>query len=326
MPRTRTPDEIQGAAPEISRSLPLGELALFALSSAFPQGHFATDILGGLLGAVTQQGQAADAQAYNEATRDAALAELSGGNQAGSSIARRGDSRNTALLGAQLNSLLYGTPQPTATGGGFSVRTGGGGDEEDLPDGLSGGLVGRFRSLTDMLEGLGTQARKDIDRTYSALEGNAEQDVIGRGLAGASVLPSLRTGITRERADARARLDEQLRREQMEWRANLSRDFFAELGSGLSKISQIGISGTDRDVARADQLGINRANVRTGFTAEGPPPPNLGDTIATLSANDIARQQAYNQPSAFEQIIPGLIGAGSSVGSTAILADALRPV
>jgi len=80
--------------------------------------------------------------------------------------------------------------------------------------GFEGAIPARDRIMA-MFEGMGQQERADIQQQYRNLQSQVQGDVASRGLAGSTVLPSLKRGVaTAERADL-GRLDERLRRERI---------------------------------------------------------------------------------------------------------------
>lgn len=159
---------------------------------------------------------------------------------------------------------------------------------------LMGEATGERDRIMQMFEGRGDQERKDIGQQYKNLMGQTEQDVGSRGLAGSTVLPSLRRGVARsERADL-ARLDERLRGERIghetDWSRNLTNMRAGltgeRIGADQGMLNQLlglkqGLSG---ERINADQgLSAALTNLQTGLSGD------------TLGANERFNTNRYNQ-------------------------------
>lgn len=86
------------------------------------------------------------------------------------------------------------------------------------------GYENRYQRGMDLLSGLGTQEKRDIDESYQKLGASNQQDMVNRGLTGTTIMPTMRSGIERERQDALSRVNERLQREQLLADAGLSGD------------------------------------------------------------------------------------------------------
>ena len=82
----------------------------------------------------------------------------------------------------------------------------------------------RYTRNLALLQGMGTQERMDIDQQFQGLSSRAGQDMVSRGLTGTTIAPTVQAGIARERAGAQGRLNERLRREQVDVDSRLSGD------------------------------------------------------------------------------------------------------
>lgn len=86
------------------------------------------------------------------------------------------------------------------------------------------GYENRYQRGMDLLTGLGTQEKRDVDESYRNLGAANQQDMTNRGLTGTTIMPTMRAGIERERQDALSRVNERLQREQLMTDAGLSGD------------------------------------------------------------------------------------------------------
>lgn len=116
--------------------------------------------------------------------------------------------------------------------------------------GQYGALYGR--TMTG-LEGLGDEQRRAISSRYGALAGANQQDLVSRGLAGTTVLPSMRLGVERQKTQELNALEEQLRRERMGYDVALTgerlgfmerrTDQYPDYGPMMSMYGQYGQAG-----------------------------------------------------------------------------------
>ena len=110
----------------------------------------------------------------------------------------------------------------------------------------------RYQRNMNYLEGAGAQERKDINRQFDDRQRSMAADLSERGLGGTTVLPSLTSGLERNRSDAIGGLEERLRQQRLSTDANLSGDALSareRLGTGFSQFRY----GTGQD-----QLGFDK--------------------------------------------------------------------
>jgi hypothetical protein len=65
------------------------------------------------------------------------------------------------------------------------------------------------------LDGMGTQARRDVNTSYDKAYSNSLQGLINSGMANSTILPSVSNVNATQRSDATGRLNETLRREKL---------------------------------------------------------------------------------------------------------------
>lgn len=93
-----------------------------------------------------------------------------------------------------------------------------------VTDDVLTGYENRYQRGMDLLSGLGTQEKRDIDESYQKLGAVNQQDMVNRGLTGTTIMPTMRAGVERERQDALSRVNERLQREKLMTDAGLSGD------------------------------------------------------------------------------------------------------
>ncbi|GIW60042.1 MAG: hypothetical protein KatS3mg087_1108 [Patescibacteria group bacterium] len=137
----------------------------------------------------------------------------------------------------------------------------------------------RSEQAMQMLEGLGTQALKDVERAYAEKEGALHQDLVSRGVTGSTVSPAVRTVLEREKQDAIGRVKESVRNQ-------LVNTYLQTTGDAIKSASDLSFLGfnTDRTLTK-DIIDIvaNREDV----------PPDLGQLVqlAQLAGQGIASQE-----------------------------------
>lgn len=174
-----------------------------------------------------------------------------------------------------------------------------------------GQLQDRYARGMANLEGMGEQARKDINTQYKANEGRISADLAARGLGNTTVRQNLLQGNLREKMDTTGRLDESLRQQRLATDAALSGDVAAAKGADALNWSNL-ISGLrgDEATAAANATGIlgnaysgltgdvmstmgnlfgNRMNLSTGLSGQ------TLDTAAGLRQGAMGINDAYRQ-------------------------------
>lgn len=112
----------------------------------------------------------------------------------------------------------------------------------------------REKDVMGYLEGIGTQAKKDINRTFGEEAGMVQSNLVTRGLSGGGVGASIAHGFATRKADALARSEENVG--QMK----------AETLSGLRADTQI---ARERALERAYGQGTNYADFEGGWGVQG---------------------------------------------------------
>ena len=82
----------------------------------------------------------------------------------------------------------------------------------------------RYAGVMGSLEGAGAQERADIEARGRSMQSGALQDAIGRGLAGTTVLPSMRAGYAKQTEGELGRQSERLQQQRTGLMAGLSGD------------------------------------------------------------------------------------------------------
>lgn len=90
--------------------------------------------------------------------------------------------------------------------------------------GVTKGYADRQAALGGMFTGLGERARQDVTQQYDKQRAGLEQDLIGRGLGNTTIRNALAAGIGTQEAADMARLNEQLRREQIGYQSQWGAD------------------------------------------------------------------------------------------------------
>jgi hypothetical protein len=88
----------------------------------------------------------------------------------------------------------------------------------------NGGYVGRYGRAMGLLEKLGGQQKADAAQRYDQQTASMQQDLTSRGLAGTTILPTMKLGVQREKSDALNRIDQQITQQRMNADASLSGD------------------------------------------------------------------------------------------------------
>lgn len=80
----------------------------------------------------------------------------------------------------------------------------------DLASTMGQGYADRYTKGMGMIEGAGAQQRKDIEQDYANRGAGISQDMVSRGLTGTTIMPSLQTGLEREKQASLGGLEESL--------------------------------------------------------------------------------------------------------------------
>jgi len=117
---------------------------------------------------------------------------------------------------------------------------------------IVGQLANRENDLVSQLQGLGTQARQDLNANFDIAGSNAVNDLRSRGLGSSSLVAGALGGNERERSNALGRLEEQLRRENIGVRSQLS-------GERISADQQLQSALLNMDLGLSQQGFANMA-------------------------------------------------------------------
>jgi hypothetical protein len=255
-----------------------------------------------------------------------------------------------------MNSLLYGTPySPTGTpnanslasamsipGTGvdvmgqsspaYSALSGGvPSGASNLPQALQG-YAGRYSSGMGMLEGMGTQSRKDINRQYDAKQSEAASNAVARGLAGTSVPGAMVAGLERERSGALGTLDESLRNDQLSWSSLLSGDFLNAQNAAYTNMQNYDTSmganalnmfnqGVGQRIGSAMDITGQIAALQNLLIPQGPGQPNWGDVFGTVGNNMTSLYQPGVGSAGVNPYAAALPGIGSNFGNAFLLSQ-----
>lgn len=198
---------------------------------------------------------------------------------------------------------------------------------------ITQGYQDRYSRGMALLNGLGDQAKADVNETFNKSGAAIGQSATSRGLAGTSVLPSLRMGNERERSAELRRLNEGLRREQLSTDASLSGDVLGAQDREFSGRINLQSTNQGNESNRAFQrAGMVDTNNQRRFNFGNQVFTNLQNTIANrndvapsaesfyglmqgLGAASGARQyQDQVNANTFRNTLAGPVGAGVGAG------------
>lgn len=299
--------------------------------------QIASGFLGPILGALFQQFQA---NQTNAATKQFVTDQTANLGQYAGALGNYYNTTGNAGMGflqnlwgagqqdqmGQMNALLYGTPYTPAgqpnTGSLSSAMSipGAGGDvinqndplysalagsvpsaASNLPEALRG-YAGRYSSGMGLLEGMGTQARKDINKQYNEKQSQASANAVSRGLAGTSVPGAMVAQLEGERSDAIGTLEESLRGQKLNWSSLLSGDFLNAQSNAFTNMNNYNTSmganalnmfntGVGQRIGSAADIYGQFANLQNLLVPTGPSQPNWGDVFGTVGNNMTALYQ-----------------------------------
>lgn len=187
------------------------------------------------------------------------------------------------------------------------------------------------------LEGLGDQARSDINRFFGEGGREAVQSLRDRGLGSSSLVAGAIRGNERERSDALSRLREQLTRERVGIRSQLSGDSLLaqERGFGRSASARERLMGslTNMDAQLQNALFQNLAgqnlnrqqlqsqtsgNIVNLLASRNDIPPSIDPLLQMAMAAGQGTADAPESPSSTEQILGSIAGPVAGAGTAAI--------
>lgn len=119
-------------------------------------------------------------------------------------------------------------------------------------------LMGQYQARLDaamgMLEGAGTQQRKDLAMRYRAAESGGMQDVVSRGLTGGGVIgSSMRRGYRRDHENQLGRLNESLQRERL--------GVYGQFSGDLAAAQQSNFWASQQQMMNQQQMGLGYARL-----------------------------------------------------------------
>jgi hypothetical protein len=97
----------------------------------------------------------------------------------------------------------------------------------------------RYQEILEGYQNLGNQAGADISRLYQGMRATGYQDLVSRGLAGTTIAPTMNMAYAREETNAQARLQEQVRREQLGFMERRT-DAYPDQSAYLNLLAQLG--------------------------------------------------------------------------------------
>lgn len=174
-----------------------------------------------------------------------------------------------------------------------------------------------------ILEGMGEQSRKNINRQFDAAQSRNLQEMQARGLGDSTLLSGARTATERERAGALGDLDESLRGQRFDAFSSLSGDVMNTRGANFA--NRMGLLGTQSDqrLGLSDALATGGFDLRSGFRTDLANTMNQFDTdrfnmgqqnrtdLYNLTANQQGQILANNQNAANRayELITGITNA-----------------
>ena len=202
---------------------------------------------------------------YGE-TKDIAFGRLGGGMEmyaAGAGgILDQAAGRTAGALGE------FGTREQQIMGGYGAMRGALSGAYGEQASQFGEQFEQRTRDITAKLEGLGTQARKDIERRYGDVSTQRQQALSARGFGGSTVGAAVEAGVQREKGGELGRLEEGLRRENIGLTSQLTGP---ALGAQMG-LSQQALGARERlwggELGMQQQMMGNQLNLMTGLTGD----------------------------------------------------------
>lgn len=144
--------------------------------------------------------------------------------------------------------------------------------------GISGDYAQREQQLQGLLQGYGDIQRQDLNRSYDT----AWQEQLARlgqsGLANSTVLSSVRGGLETQKARDQARMEDQLRREQLGYQSQWSQDTLGARGNEAMANAQYGMQG----IGMRGQYSGDALNASQGYQQQR---ADLGSQAAGYAAN-----------------------------------------
>lgn len=151
------------------------------------------------------------------------------------------------------------------------------GQQKSQFDALNAAYGQRYDRNMKMLEGMGLQEQSDINEAMNAQAGNMRQQMVGMGLGGTTILPTMQAGLERQRIAEQGRLGERLRGQKLGADMQLSGDQLAyqERGGGdAMRLGQEALNFKERRNDVAPDFGamanIALAMGKGGYGASGP--------------------------------------------------------
>ena len=184
------------------------------------------------------------------------------------------------------------------------------------------------------LEGAGAQEKKDINTAFNNQGAANTANLVARGMAGSSIMPSMNSGNERQRADAQGGLNERLRQQYLNTDAALSGDYLnawqglwgnkvnaASQGYDLRQNALNNVTQLQQGQYNAAQDDLfSRLNV-IGGTAIPYPSQDRNVNLAMQSGLGSWPAPNYPRASSSDALWTG-IGGGAAAGATTALVAA----
>ena len=138
------------------------------------------------------------------------------------------------------------------------------GDLANAMGGISSRYGTRESDLQGLLSGYGDIQRDDLNRQYDALSKKSQAQLQNTGLGNSTVMNSVTQGVDAQRQLDRARLEDQLRREQLGYQSQWSSDTLGAQEREAQTNAQYGMMGVDRNA----QYGADTLAARQGYASE----------------------------------------------------------
>ena len=187
------------------------------------------------------------------------------------------------------------------------------GDLASSMGGISSRYSTREADLLGQLEGYGDIQRGDLERAYDARSAEAGAHLENTGLGNSTIMSSVQSGVQTDRELDRARMEDQLRREQLGYQSQWSQDVLGAQEREAAANAQAGFTGVGMNAQfGADALGAQERGATLGYDA----------ALASQQAAERGLQFGYNADAASQQAAERGLQFGYGAASDAAQAAA----
>jgi hypothetical protein len=205
------------------------------------------------------------------------------------------------------NGILAGYNNRASTLGG--QVSGVQGNLADAMGGISSRYGTREDDLKGLLDGYGGIQRDDLNRQYDSLSESAKAQLQNSGLGNSTVMNSVNQGVEQQRQLDRARLEDQLRREQLGYQSQWSADKLGAQEREAQANAQYGMQGIGMNA----QYGADALGAREGFAGNS---LNAGFEQANINAGLLGDAANAQMTSAGANAQAGQQALGTNIGLT----------